>query len=339
MGKNIQKVAVLGAGTMGSRIAAHLANAGVPCLLLDIVGPDKEARNRIAEMGLEGARKSKPAAFFEPGLARLISTGNFEDDLSRLASVDWIIEAVVEDLEIKRALLRKVEAARRPGTIVTTNTSGLPVSKIAEGFSEDFRRHWFGTHFFNPPRYMRLLEIIPTQETEAAALETISHFCDVRLGKGIVLAKDTPNFIANRIGTFSALNVMRIMQEMDLTIEQVDALTGPAVGWPKSATFRTADLVGLDVLAHVVGNLKQNVSDERSDLQVPQFLQIMLERRWLGDKTGGGFYKKAGKGEQAERLALDWRTLEYRPRQKASLPALEMARNVDDTGQRLRMLL
>jgi 3-hydroxyacyl-CoA dehydrogenase len=339
MGKNIQKVAVLGAGTMGSRIAAHLANAGVQCLLLDIVAPGVGPRNRVADMGLEGARKSKPAAFFGPGLARLITTGNFEDDLSRLASVDWIIEAVVEDLEIKRALLRQVEAARRPGSIVTTNTSGLPVSKIAEGFSEDFRRHWFGTHFFNPPRYMRLLEIIPTPQTDRAALETISHFCDVRLGKGIVFAKDTPNFIANRIGTFSALNVMRIMQEMDLTVEQVDALTGPAVGWPKSATFRTADLVGLDVLAHVVGNLKQNVRDERSDLQVPQFVKIMLERRWLGDKTGGGFYKKSGKGENAERLALDWRTLEYRPRQKASFPALEMARNVDDSTQRLRMLL
>src|SRR5690242_93107 len=339
MGKNIQKVAVLGAGTMGSRIAAHLANAGIQCLLLDIVAPGEGPRNRVAEMGLEGARKSKPAAFFEPVLARLITTGNFEDDLSRLASVDWIIEAVVEDLEIKRALLRKVEAARRPGSIVTTNTSGLPVSKIAEGFSEDFRRHWFGTHFFNPPRYMRLLEIIPTPQTDRAALDTISHFCDVRLGKGIVFAKDTPNFIANRIGTFSALNVMRIMQEMDLTVEQVDALTGPAVGWPKSATFRTADLVGLDVLAHVVGNLKQNVRDERSDLQVPQFVKIMLERRWLGDKTGGGFYKKSGKGENAERQALDWRTLEYRPRQKAAFPALEMARNVDDSTQRLRMLL
>ncbi|HET7748067.1 MAG TPA: 3-hydroxyacyl-CoA dehydrogenase NAD-binding domain-containing protein, partial [Terriglobales bacterium] len=339
MGKNIQKVAVLGAGTMGSRIAAHLANAGIQCLLLDIVAPGDGPRNRVAEMGLDGARKSKPAAFFEPGLGRLITTGNFEDDLSRLASVDWVIEAVVEDLEIKRALLRKVEAARRPGSIVTTNTSGLPVSKIAEGFSEDFRRHWFGTHFFNPPRYMRLLEIIPTPQTDRAALDTISHFCDVRLGKGIVFAKDTPNFIANRIGTFSALNVMRIMQDMDLTVEQVDALTGPAVGWPKSATFRTADLVGLDVLAHVVGNLKQNVHDERSDLQVPQFVKIMLERRWLGDKTGGGFYKKSGKGENAERLALDWRTLEYRPRQKGSFPALEMARNVDDSAQRLRMLL
>ncbi|HKT69734.1 MAG TPA: 3-hydroxyacyl-CoA dehydrogenase NAD-binding domain-containing protein, partial [Terriglobales bacterium] len=324
---------------MGSRIAAHLANAGVQCLLLDIVAPGNGPRNRVAEMGLEGARKSKPAAFFEPSLARLITTGNFEDDLSRLASVDWVIEAVVEDLEIKRALLRKVEAARRPGSIITTNTSGLPVSKIAEGFSEDFRRHWFGTHFFNPPRYMRLLEIIPTPQTDRAAVDTISHFCDVRLGKGIVFAKDTPNFIANRIGTFSALNVMRIMQEMDLTVEQVDALTGPAVGWPKSATFRTADLVGLDVLVHVVGNLKQNVRDERSDLQVPQFVKIMLERRWLGDKTGGGFYKKSGKGENAERQALDWRTLEYRPRQKASFPALEMARNVDDSVPRLRMLL
>src|SRR5512146_2933400 len=339
--RNIERVAVLGAGTMGARIAAHFANAGVPSFLLDMVPPDAdgEARNRIAQSGLDAARRSKPAAFFDPALARLIAIGNFDDHLQWLAQCDWIIEAVIEDLEIKRSLLKKVEAVRRPGSIVTTNTSGLPVASIAGGFSEDFRRHWFGTHFFNPPRYMRLLEIIPTPDTDPAAVAALSHFCDVRLGKGIVFAKDTPNFIANRIGTFSVLNVMRIMQEMDLTVEQVDTLTGPVVGWPKSATFRTADLVGLDVLAHVVSNLKQNVSDERSDLQVPQFLQIMLERRWLGDKTGGGFYKKAGKGEQAERLALDWRTLEYRSWQKASFPALEVARNVDDTGQRLRMLL
>src|SRR5690242_6659776 len=339
MGKNIQKVAVLGAGTMGSRIAAHLANAGIQCLLLDIVAPGEGPRNRVAEMGLEGARKSKPAAFFEPGLARLITTGNFEDDLSRLASVDWIIEAVVEDLEIKRALLRKVEAARRPGSIVTTNTSGLPVSKIAEGFSEDFRRHWFGTHFFNPPRYMRLLEIIPTPQTEPGALNTISHFCDVRLGKGIVFAKDTPNFIANRIGTFSALNVMRIMQEMDLTVEQVDALTGPAVGWPKSATFRTIDLVGLDVLGHVVSNMEKAAANDSPPL--PDFFRQMVSRKWLGDKTKGGFYKKVKGGEasEEERLVLDWKTLEYHPRQKPKLPALDMAKNLDEVGPRVRMLL
>ena len=344
--KRINKVAILGAGTMGARIAAHFANAGVPSYLLDIVPPDAAAaggaaRNKIAAAGLDGAKKSKPAAFMEASLARLVTVGNFDDDLKKLSEVDWIIEAVVENLEIKRTLLRKVEAIRKPGTIVTTNTSGLPVSKIAEGFSDDFRRSWFGTHFFNPPRYMRLLELIPTPEADPAAIDAISHFCDVRLGKGVVLAKDTPNFIGNRIGTFSVLNVMRLMQEMDLTIEDVDALTGQAVGWPKSATFRTIDLVGLDILGHVVGNMTTNVHDERSDLRLPEFFNQMLQRKWLGDKTKGGFYKKAkgGEGKEDERLALDWKTLEYHPRQKPKFAALDMAKNIEGTGARLRTLL
>ncbi len=341
--KPIHKVAILGAGTMGARIAAHFANAGVPSLLLDIVPPDAAgpARNKIAAAGLDGARKSKPAAFFEASLARLVTVGNFEDDLKRLAEVDWIIEAIVENLEIKRSLLKKVEAIRKPGTIVTTNTSGLPVAKIAEGFSEDFRRSWFGTHFFNPPRYMRLLELIPTPDADPALIEAVTHFCDAQLGKGVVPAKDTPNFIANRIGTFSVLNVMRLMQEMDLTIEEVDALTGPAVGWPRSATFRTIDLVGLDILGHVVTNMTQSVRDERSELQIPAFFRQMLERKWLGDKTKGGFYKKAKgtDGKEDERLAIDWKTLEYHPRQKPKFAALDMAKNVEETGARLRMLL
>jgi 3-hydroxyacyl-CoA dehydrogenase len=318
--KRIHKVAVLGAGTMGARIAAHFANAGVPSLLLDIVPPnlpadaDSAARNKIAAAGLEGARKSKPAAFFDASLARLITVGNFEDDLKRLSDVDWIIEAVVENLEIKRGLLRKVEAIRKPGTIVTTNTSGLPVAKIAEGFSDDFRRSWFGTHFFNPPRYMRLLELIPTPEADRGLIEAVTHFCDAQLGKGVVMAKDTPNFIGNRIGTFSVLNVMRLMQEMDLSVEEVDALTGQAVGWPRSATFRTIDLVGLDVLGHVVGNMTQNVRDERSELQIPAFFRQMIERKWLGDKTKGGFYKKVkSAGKEDERMAIDSKTLAYRP--------------------------
>src|SRR5437870_1153240 len=298
--KHINKVAILGAGTMGARIAAHFANAGVPSYLLDIVPPDAHgpARNKIAAAGLDAAKKSKPAAFFESSLARLVTVGNSEDDLERVAEVDWIIEAVVENLDIKRALLKKVEAVRKAGTIITTNTSGLPVAKIVEGFSDDLRRSWFGTHFFNPPRYMRLLEIIPTSETDRAALDAVSHFCDVRLGKGVVLAKDTPNFIANRIGTFSVLNVMRLMQELDLTIEDVDALTGQAVGWPKSATFRTIDLVGLDILSHVVANTTGQAGvgpasspadarvgrtllsaglDERSDLKLPDFCKQMLD--------------------------------------------------------------
>ncbi|MGA8429086.1 MAG: 3-hydroxyacyl-CoA dehydrogenase NAD-binding domain-containing protein [Candidatus Sulfotelmatobacter sp.] len=341
--KRINRVAVLGAGTMGARIAAQFANAGVPSLLLDIVPPgtDASARNKIAAAGLEAAKKSKPAAFMDSSLARLVSIGNFEDDLKKLADADWIIEAIVENLDIKRALLKKVEAIVKPGTIITTNTSGLPVGKIAEGFSEYFRRAWFGTHFFNPPRYMRLLELIPTPDADQALIDAVSHFSDVRLGKGVVIAKDTPNFIGNRIGTFSVLNVMRLMREMDLTIEDVDALTGQAVGWPKSATFRTIDLVGLDILGHVVANMTANVHDERSDLRLPDFFAQMLDRKWLGDKSKGGFYKKvkAGNGKEDERLALDWKTLEYHPRQKPKFSALDMAKNVEGTGARLRMLL
>src|ERR1700685_2061755 len=348
--KHIHKVAVLGAGTMGARIAAHFANAGVASYLFDIVPPDADgpARNKIAAAGLDAAKKAKPAAFMEPSLARLITIGNFDDDLKRLADVDWIIEAVVENLDLKRALLKKVEAIRKPGTIITTNTSGLPVGKIAEGFSGDFRRSWFGTHFFNPPRYMRLLEIIPTPDTDHDAIEAVSRFCDIHLGKGIVLAKDTPNFIGNRIGTFSVLNVMRLMQEMDLSIEDVDALTGQALGWPRSATFRTIDLVGLDILGHVVSNMTRVAAgdapaplDERDDLKLPDFYKQMLERKWLGDKTKGGFYKrvKGGSGEEDERLTLDWKTLEYHPRKKPKFPALDMAKNVEQAGARVRMLL
>jgi 3-hydroxyacyl-CoA dehydrogenase len=356
--KRINKVAILGAGTMGARIAAHFANAGVPSYLLDIVPPGAQGaarngfeRNRIAAAGLDAARKSKPAAFMEPSLARFVTVGNFEDDLGKLAEVDWIIEAVVENLDIKRALLKKVEAVRKPGTIITTNTSGLPVGTIAEGFSDEFRRAWFGTHFFNPPRYMRLLELIPTADTDRALMDSVARFSDVHLGKGVVLAKDTPNFIGNRIGTFSVLNVMRLMQEMDLSIEEVDALTGQAVGWPKSATFRTIDLVGLDILGHVVSNMTSETRveagdspaafDERSDLKLPDFYRQMLERKWLGDKTKGGFYKKvkAGEGKEDERLALDWKTLEYHPRQKPKFAALDMAKNIEDTGARLRTLL
>ncbi len=341
MQRKIEKVAVLGAGTMGARISAHLANAGVPSYLLDIVPPDADgpARNRIAASGLEAAIKSKPAAFFEPALAKLVTVGNFEDDLAKLADVDWIIEAVVEDLEIKRSLLRKIEAVRKPGTIITTNTSGLPVAKIVEDFPDEFRRHWFGTHFFNPPRYMRLLEIIPTSDADPAAIDTIARFCDLRLGKGVVQAKDTPNFIANRIGTFSALNVMRLMQDMDLSVEEVDALTGEAVGWPKMATFRLTDMVGLDILGHVVRNASTNIHDERDDLKLPDFFAAMIERKWLGDKTKGGFYKKQKSPQGEQRLAIDWKTLEYRPASRPKFPSLEMAKTVESLPERLNMLL
>jgi 3-hydroxyacyl-CoA dehydrogenase len=342
--QRINKVAVLGAGTMGARIAAHFANAGVPCVLLDITAPEsnhgqvKPAPRELVAAGLAAAVKSKPAAFFEKGLERLVKIGTFDDDLNLLADCDWIIEAVKEDLEVKRDLLKKVEAVRKSGSLITTNTSGLPVASIAQGFSDDFRRHWFGTHFFNPPRYMRLLEIIPTPETDPAAIETVSHFCDVRMGKGIVTAKDTPNFIANRIGTFAGLNVFKVMQQMDLTIEEVDALTSSG-GWTKAPTFRTIDLVGLDVLNSVVTNFSKNVQDERSDLKLPDFFQQMIERKLLGDKVKSGFYKKVKGPEGEERQAIDWKTLEYYPVQKPKFPALEMARNIENMGERLRSIL
>lgn len=342
----IRKVAVLGAGTMGARIAAHVANAGFPCVLLDIVPPGtpndapRPERNKLVQSSFDALKKSKPAAYTHADNARLISTGNFDDDMKLISDCDWVIEAVAENLDIKRALLKKVEAAARPDAVLTTNTSGLPVASIAEGFSESFRKRWFGTHFFNPPRYMRLLEIIPTPDTDPQAIEAIAHFCDIWLGKGIVNAKDTPNFIANRIGTFSALNVMRVMQEMDLSIEEVDALTGSAVGWPKTGTFRLTDMVGLDILGHVVANMAKNVKDERSDLKIPAWYQQMLDRKLLGDKVKAGFYKKTkGAGGEEERLAIDWKTLEYRPRQKPKFATLEMAKNVESTPERLRLLL
>ena len=339
----IHKAAVLGAGTMGARIAAHFVNAGLSCLLLDIVPKDAEAagRNKIVAAGLEAAKKSKPAAFFTPTLVSRISIGNFEDDLPRVADADWIIEAVAENLEIKRSLLAKVAQHRKPESIVTTNTSGLPVHLIAEGLPEEFQRHWAGTHFFNPPRYMKLVEVIPGPKTLPGVLDILSDFCDRRLGKGVVFAKDTPNFIANRIGTFSMLNALRLMSTLGMTIEEVDACTGPAVGWPKSATFRTADIVGLDVLMHVVRNIYETAPDDesREAYKVPGLVEEMAKRNWLGDKTGQGFYKRLkGEGER-EILTLDVNTMEYRPRQKAKFASIETGKTIEDTEQRLRTLL
>ena len=347
MKRSIEKAAVLGAGTMGARIAAHFANAGLPCILLDIIPPDLKPdgppadRNRIVRAGLDAARKSKPAAFFTPSLADKISIGNFDDDLARCAEADWIIEVVAENLEIKRKLLSRVAQFRKPGAIVTTNTSGLPVHLIAEGMPSEFQQHWAGTHFFNPPRYLKLVEVIPGPSTSSDVLETLSDFCDRRLGKGVVIAKDTPNFIANRIGTFSMLNALRLMSSLGMTVEEVDACTGPAVGWPKSATFRTADIVGLDVLIHVVKNIYDSVPNDESRViyKVPALVEEMARRGWLGDKTGQGFYKRVkGEGEK-EILALDVNTMDYRPRQKARFPSLEMGKAVEDTRERLRALV
>jgi 3-hydroxyacyl-CoA dehydrogenase len=347
MKRRIEKAVVLGAGTMGSRIAAHLANAGLPCVLLDIVPPGLSAaasqaeRNKIVRGGVEAAKKSKPAAFFTPSLADRITLGNFEDDLTRCAEADWIIEAVAENLEIKRKLLVRVAEHRKPGTIVTTNTSGLPVHLIAEGMSEEFQQHWAGTHFFNPPRYLKLVEIIPGPATSAEVIETLSAFCDRRLGKGVVVAKDTPNFIANRIGTYSMLNALRLMASLGMTVEEVDACTGPLIGQPKSATFRTADIVGLDVLIHVVKNIYDAIpNDESREMyRLPGFVEEMAKRGWLGDKTGQGFYKRAKGAGDREILALDLHTFDYRPRQKARFASLEAAKAIEDTRERLRALL
>src|SRR6202045_599055 len=350
----IKTVAVLGAGTMGARIAAHLANAGMHCWLLDMVPsevtPDEKTRgltladprlrNRIVRAGFEGAQKARPAAFFTPATASRITIGNFEDNLAWCAQADWIIEAVAENLAIKRGLLQKVAALRRPGTIVTTNTSGLPIHQIAEGFDDDFQRHWAGTHFFNPPRYMKLVELISGPATSPEVIDTLTDFCDRRLGKGVVRAKDTPNFIANRIGTFSMLTSLSLMTRFGMTIEEVDACTGPAVGWPKSATFRTADIVGLDVLAHVVRNIYENAPDDESRefYRVPPLIEEMMKRGWLGEKTGSGFYRRVEKGGGTEILTLDWQKMEYRKRQAPKFGSIEAGKAIEDTRERLREL-
>jgi 3-hydroxyacyl-CoA dehydrogenase len=353
--RRIEKVAVLGAGTMGARIAAQLANAGIPCYLLDIAPTELNAaetkkglaldsaavRNRIVLAGLEAAKKSRPAALFTEETARLVTPGNFEDNLGWCGEVDWIIEAVAENLEIKRGLYARVEAVRKPRTIVTSNTSGLPIHLIAEGRSEDFQLHWAGTHFFNPPRYMKLVELIPGPKTRPEVMESLEEICDLRLGKGVVVAKDTPNFIANRIGTYAMLNVLRQMQALGMTIEEVDACTGPAIGQPKSATFRTADIVGLDVLVHVVRNIYDSIPNDesRENYRLPALLEEMMKREWLGDKTGGGFYKRVKKGGESEILTLDWQAMEYRPKKKAKFGSIEAGKGVEDTRARLRALV
>jgi len=337
----IQRVAVLGAGTMGSRIAAHIANAGLPVLLLDVA--QKGDRNALVVKAVEGLKKAKPAALALPEFAARIEIGNFDDDLEKLRACDWVIEAVAENLEIKQALLARVVPNLRADTILTTNTSGLPVAEIAQVLPHEVQQRWFGTHFFNPPRYMQLLETIATPETDSGAMAAIQEFATVALGKTVVPAKDRPNFVANRIGAFALLNTLRVMQDLSLTVEEVDALTGRPLGWPKTGTFRLADMVGLDVLGSVVRNFAANTKDERSDVQLPPFLEQMLERKWFGDKTGQGFYRKAAKGVSGavgdERLVLDFTTFDYRPAQKPKLPALDMARNVESLPERIRALL
>jgi 3-hydroxyacyl-CoA dehydrogenase len=335
----LRNAAVLGAGTMGSRIAAHLANAGVNVLLLDL--PSTEgSQNAVAEKALDALKKSKPAAFYTPAAAVRIRTGNFEDDLARLAECDWIVEAVTENLEIKQELLRRIAPHLQPHAFLTTNTSGIPVASIGSVLLSELRRRWFGTHFFNPPRYMRLVEIIPGPDTDPAAMAALSAFLDQNLGKEVVRARDTPNFIANRIGTFFILETLRVKEEEGLSVEEVDALTGTAIGLPRTGTFRLADMVGLDVLGYVARNFARARQDAGGQATLPPFLETMLERKWLGDKTGGGFYKKERSADGKDvRLVLDLKTLEYQPSVKPKLPALDMAKNVDALPERLRMLM
>ncbi len=327
----IRSVAVLGAGTMGAQIAAHFANAGVPALLLDVTAD-------AARQGLERARKLKPDPSFTSETWKLIATGSFDDDLKRIAESDWIIEAVVERLDVKRSLLEKVDAARRPGSIVTTNTSGISIAALAEGRSDDFRKHWLGTHFFNPPRYLHLLEVIPTSHTLPAVVQAVSHFADHRLGKGVVVAKDSPSFIGNHIGLYAFLRILPKVASGEYTVEEVDAITGPALGRPKSATFRTMDIAGLDILAHVVANMREKFAGDAWEL--PAFVTRMLETGAIGEKAGRGFYKREKQaGGESQILTLDPATLEYRPREQPRIPSLDKTAGVTDVRERVRTIV
>ena len=354
----VRRAAVLGAGTMGSRIAAHLANAGIPVLLLDMVPPGGGPRNRLALAALEALAKSKPAAFYDPSFAARITPGNFEDDLPQLAQCDWVVEVVAENLAIKHSLLQRVAPHLGPDTLLTTNTSGLPIAQISSVLSAPLRRRFFGSHFFNPPRYMRLLELIPTPETDPALLSSFAAFADRLLGKQVVLAHDTPNFIANRIGVTVMFTAAALMLQQGLSIEEADALTGPAIGWPRTGTFRLADMVGIDVLAHVAANFpagagpvgggfnphtKTAPKDPGALAPAGSFstiLQTIVQNGWLGDKSGQGFYKKSKSADgNDDRQVLDLNTLEYRPFTKPNIPSLDMAKNAANLPERLRLLL
>ncbi|WP_018132301.1 3-hydroxyacyl-CoA dehydrogenase/enoyl-CoA hydratase family protein [Effusibacillus pohliae] len=347
----VKKVAVIGSGVMGSGIAAHLANVGIPSYLLDIVPKElteqevrkgltidhPQVRNRFALAAKERLLKSKPALLYTPENVDLITPGNLEDDLAVLSEVDWIIEVVVENLEVKQQLFEKIEQVWKPGTIVSSNTSGISINRMSERCSKPFREHFLGTHFFNPVRYMKLLEVIPCTETKPELVEFMVNFGERVLGKGVVVCKDTVNFIANRIGTYGLMVTVQEMVKNGLGIDDVDAITGPVMGRPKSATFRTLDLVGLDTFVHVANNVHANVADrdEKAAFVVPEFMQQMVQRGWLGEKTKQGFYKKEGK----DILALDYNTLEYRPKQKPQFASLEAAKLQKDTKEKLRALV
>ena len=347
MNRVIKKVAVLGSGVMGSRIAAHFAGIGLQVLLLDIVPKEiavdaKPAeKNRIVNDALAAALKSSPSPFFHKVGVGRIRTGNFSDNMKDIAGCDWIIEVVVERLDIKQSIFTEVEKFRKPGTLVTSNTSGIPIHLMAEGRSEDFKKHFCGTHFFNPPRYLRLLEIIPTPYTDPGVVNFLMHYGDLYLGKTTVLCKDTPAFIANRIGVFGMMAIMNSMEQLGLTIDEIDALTGPVIGRPKSATFRTADVVGIDTLVKVANGVYENCpTDESRDLfKIPAWLNKMLEKNWLGDKSGQGFFKKVKSADGSKDIqVLNLEKMEYEPRKKPKFATLEAAKTVEDLGERLRVL-
>ncbi|NNV56608.1 3-hydroxyacyl-CoA dehydrogenase/enoyl-CoA hydratase family protein [Limnovirga soli] len=348
MKRTIKKVAVLGSGVMGSRIACHFAGIGVQVLLLDIVPKDvaadaaPAAKNKIVNDALQAAVKSNPSPLYSKTALKFISTGNFDDNMKDIATCDWIIEVVVERLDIKQQVYEKVELYRKPGTLITSNTSGIPINMLGTGRSDDFKKHFCGTHFFNPPRYLRLLEIIPTVDTDAAVVDFLMHYGDVFLGKTTVLAKDTPAFIANRIGVFGIMAIFNSMQQLGLSIDEVEALTGPIIGRPKSATFRTADVVGIDTLVKVAKGVAANCpADEAKALfAIPTWLDTITANNWLGDKTGQGFFKKTkGAGGEKEILTLNLQTMEYGPRQKPKFATVEAAKPIEDLKLRLKALV
>lgn len=353
MNRSINKVAVLGSGVMGSRIACHFANIGVQVLLLDIVpkdaSTDKKSRNKIVDDALAFALKSNPSPIYRKSFAKRITTGNFDDDMKEISSCDWIIEVVVERLDIKKQVFEKVEQFRKPGTLITSNTSGIPIHFMNEGRSEDFQKHFCGSHFFNPPRYLKLLEIIPTPKTSPEVINFLMHYGELYLGKTTVFCKDTPAFIANRIGVFGIMSLFHLIEKMELTIEEVDKLTGPVLGRPKSATFRTCDVVGLDTLVHVANGVADSCPNDESIalFKIPAFVSKMVENKWLGSKTEQGFFKKVrfpsqkgdGAGGRSEIHALDLKTLEYKPSQKAKFVTLESTKSIDNLRERVKVLV